>query len=91
MLSREGGKEVTVFTGLDDQVYDLISCIPDVALSYMVRWKKRKSTCQKDKRLVRFTNPLLSRIRPKLVVKIILLKILFKTSKLALPISQLTM
>ena len=50
---------------------DSMSYIPDVALSYMVRWKKRKSTCQKGKILVQFTNPLLSRIRPKLARKII--------------------
>ena len=71
LFSREDGEAITVCTGLDDWLNDLMSYIPDVALSYMVRWKKRKSTCQKGKRLVQFTNSLLSKIRPKLAGKII--------------------
>ena len=44
LFSREGREAVTVLTGLDDQLNDLMSYIPDVhvVLSCKVRWKKRK-------------------------------------------------
>ena len=71
LFSREDGEAITVCTGLDYWLNDLMSYIPDVALSYMVRWKKRKSTCQKGKRLVQFRKPLLSRIGPKVAGKVI--------------------
>ena len=42
LFSREGREPVSVLTGLDDQLNDLMKYIPEVASSCMVRWKKRK-------------------------------------------------